>query len=706
MPWSWAAKQVTELSTFQKELARSERRLTSQSVQDGVLNGIFRQLGTTNRRYVEFGFNSNAMEEGTGANAYNLWRHGWTGLLMDGGHGNASINLHRELISPYNIHHLFEKYKVPEKFDYLSIDFDSYDLWVFHAILAAGRWQPRVVTVEYNAAFPSGSTLSLEMPETGAYWPQEECIFGASLGALELVGRRYGYTLVYVIPGLDAVFVRNDVLATAQPPVQITPVLDAVPHELLFDGYIETSKEQSHFFVPHHRRSDRKPEWRMPTIGGNFTSHLGFWSRRCPQVTSLRFQALEDVAVFIETNDHAVAKSAAASSSFVLAPPRVASGAKVTNVAPSAALIGNSLHSTPCAASVHRTSKIPIASMIILTALSNDTHSVGLCHTRVASRLWPWPCQHQSMLSRKTDCKMRAQTTLHTLFQNWLAFIPVDLRSAIVVLAHDNASAALAAGHGLVVESPPTCCRLHDGRTLCAQERLRRGWGYRILAIAYYLKRGRSVLVSDIDTIWLQDPRPFLRLSADIIAARGSTSWHDINCGFALYRPGFLHAIPDWLKEWDNTPWGDQFSLNKAIGERALWVDSGSSGESFGTVLLKEGKVSMRLLPSHLFPQMSHALLGNDECERHRNRPITNQSDREYNLFCLDEQVVALHNKAELFRGMELVAIGAQGNSYVPADLQATGKRLWRNVAATCPEQIHKRQPSSHHVQKAHQGRL
>jgi hypothetical protein len=37
---------------------------------------------------------------------------GWRGLLMDGGHENPSINLHRELIYPAKIVQLFEKYEV------------------------------------------------------------------------------------------------------------------------------------------------------------------------------------------------------------------------------------------------------------------------------------------------------------------------------------------------------------------------------------------------------------------------------------------------------------------------------------------------------------------------------------------------------------------------------------------------------------------
>lgn len=43
---------------------------------------------------------------------------------MDGGYENASINLHKEFITPSNINDLFAKYRVPKVFDFLSIDVD------------------------------------------------------------------------------------------------------------------------------------------------------------------------------------------------------------------------------------------------------------------------------------------------------------------------------------------------------------------------------------------------------------------------------------------------------------------------------------------------------------------------------------------------------------------------------------------------------
>lgn len=86
--------------------------------EDGVIFHILRNIGATDRYYVEFG-TQNGSETNTRALRELL---GWTGLLMDGGFQDARINLHKEWISPETINQLFEKHKVPKgSFDLLSI---------------------------------------------------------------------------------------------------------------------------------------------------------------------------------------------------------------------------------------------------------------------------------------------------------------------------------------------------------------------------------------------------------------------------------------------------------------------------------------------------------------------------------------------------------------------------------------------------------
>lgn len=175
-----------------------------------MLAFIFQNIGVTNRYYVELGFNSATFESGTGQNTYSLHKHfGWTGLLLDGGHANASINLHREMITPYNVVSLFEKYGVPKEPDFVSIDIDSVDLWVFKSMVTGG-WRPRVVTIEYNMNYPLGASMTCA-PDTCTQWAGDRA-YGASLTAIDQAARESGYRIVHVVRSLDAVLVREDEL--------------------------------------------------------------------------------------------------------------------------------------------------------------------------------------------------------------------------------------------------------------------------------------------------------------------------------------------------------------------------------------------------------------------------------------------------------------------------------------------------------------
>tara|TARA_B110001452_G_scaffold16211_1_gene13301 strand:- start:2433 stop:2918 length:486 start_codon:yes stop_codon:yes gene_type:complete len=127
----------------------SEPRL-SQGGQHHVLRWLFKTIGTTNRYYVEFGFNPNEHCRGSGPNSCSLWLEGWDGLLLDGNSHNESINLHTHFLSSANIVSLFRRYRVPESPDYVSVDIDSTDLWILRSILAS-VYRPRVISVEFNS---------------------------------------------------------------------------------------------------------------------------------------------------------------------------------------------------------------------------------------------------------------------------------------------------------------------------------------------------------------------------------------------------------------------------------------------------------------------------------------------------------------------------------------------------------------------------
>lgn len=201
--------------TWLNELQKQGSKVYSQGNQDGFLQYIFQNIGTTNKVAVEFGFNSNQLiggpvtsTEGSGANvALLVTKDGWKPILFDGGHENPEINLHKVFLTPDNIADTFREHNVPTEPDYVSIDVDSIDLWLFESMVEGG-FRPRVVSIEYNANFSIDTAVT---NKKNAIW-RGDGSFGSSLKALYLSGISKGYNMVCVETTLDVFLIRNDIV--------------------------------------------------------------------------------------------------------------------------------------------------------------------------------------------------------------------------------------------------------------------------------------------------------------------------------------------------------------------------------------------------------------------------------------------------------------------------------------------------------------
>jgi hypothetical protein len=191
----------------------------SQGSQDLYLEKIFSVIHTTNKYFVEFGFNIPSYENESGANTRKLYDEGWRGLLLDADHENAKINLKKHVLYATNIAAIFAENIVPKDFDYLSCDMDSHDLWVFRAILEAG-YRPRVITTEYNSNYPITDAITLLDPTivkntalpANFQFKSSQCAWGAGAKALRIVAEAHGYTMVGRVGTLDLIWMRNDLL--------------------------------------------------------------------------------------------------------------------------------------------------------------------------------------------------------------------------------------------------------------------------------------------------------------------------------------------------------------------------------------------------------------------------------------------------------------------------------------------------------------
>jgi hypothetical protein len=200
-----------------RRLSRHGYKVYSQNDEDGLIAEIFRRIGAPNRTFVEFG-----VDKGRECNTLWLLAQSWRGLWIEANEAACAdisartahlisggrLRLANELVAAENIDAIIARELAGVEVDFLSIDIDFNDYWVWRAI---GAITPRAVCVEYNAAWrPPVSIVTPYDPKKR--WNGTN-YFGASLAALTVLAREKGYALVgCCLAGVNAFFVREDLL--------------------------------------------------------------------------------------------------------------------------------------------------------------------------------------------------------------------------------------------------------------------------------------------------------------------------------------------------------------------------------------------------------------------------------------------------------------------------------------------------------------
>lgn len=189
-------------------------KVYSQNDEDGIISEIFNRIGTTDKRFIEFG-----VQNGLESNCHYLLLKGWQGLWIEGSKKycadlrrrfkpaleEGQLKLVNAFITTENINALFGGNGYKGQIDLLSIDIDGNDYHVWEALQVI---QPRVVVIEYNAKFPP--ECDWVMPYDAGYVWDSSDRHGASLKALERLGRKKGYQLVGTnMTGSNAFFVQE-----------------------------------------------------------------------------------------------------------------------------------------------------------------------------------------------------------------------------------------------------------------------------------------------------------------------------------------------------------------------------------------------------------------------------------------------------------------------------------------------------------------
>ncbi|MDR3725092.1 MAG: hypothetical protein P4K83_11470 [Terracidiphilus sp.] len=205
--------------------SEAEFRVFSQWGEDGLIQYLTARVPMPNKVFVEFGV-ENYIESNTRYLAINDC---WSGLVMDGSAENIDFIQHDPIswacdvksvcafITRENINELLELNGIQGDIGLLSVDIDGNDYWVWEAIQ---RVSPRIVICEYNSLF--GPVARVTVPYDPAFIRDKahhsKVYYGASIAALETLGRSKGYTLVGGnSAGNNVFFVRNDLMDAFRP---------------------------------------------------------------------------------------------------------------------------------------------------------------------------------------------------------------------------------------------------------------------------------------------------------------------------------------------------------------------------------------------------------------------------------------------------------------------------------------------------------
>ncbi len=194
-------------------------KVYSENDEDGIIQEIFRRIGTVSKEFVEFGV-GNGLE----CNSHYLLHRGWHGLWIEGSKSlcreigsrfrpvikDGHLKLVGAFITRENIDALIARNrnvrKEGDEPDLLSIDIDGNDWYVWKAISSI---KPRLVCIEYNGKFPPDHSWK-QAYDKNHVWDRSDWQ-GASLKAMYELGREKGYVLVGTnLTGANAFFVRED----------------------------------------------------------------------------------------------------------------------------------------------------------------------------------------------------------------------------------------------------------------------------------------------------------------------------------------------------------------------------------------------------------------------------------------------------------------------------------------------------------------
>ncbi len=201
-----------------KRLLKFGFKAYSQNEEDGIIQEIFRRIGTTSKTFVEIGV-GNGLEN----NTLYLLLQGWRGLWIEGSlefieyinkkftffFNKGSLKVKHAWVQRDNISQLIaSEWGEAKELDLLSLDIDGND---YHVLEAIEPLNARVILVEYNPKYAPPIKWVMEHNPNHRYDGSD--YFSCSLKSYEELFLTKGYKLVGCnLLGINAFFVRDDLI--------------------------------------------------------------------------------------------------------------------------------------------------------------------------------------------------------------------------------------------------------------------------------------------------------------------------------------------------------------------------------------------------------------------------------------------------------------------------------------------------------------
>jgi len=201
---------------FFYRLQNAEKKVFSQHGEDGILDELFKMIPHPHQFLIEFGAHDGIKMSNS---RYLITCHGWRAFLIEASSklfaklalvypADAKVQVLESFVTVENINQLFKNAGAPKDFEFLSIDVDSIDYYLWEALT---DFTPRVVAIECNSVIPPEQDYVVSVEK--AFVSGGTALEGASFKSLVDLGRKKNYTLVYMeLIGSNLFFVHNDYL--------------------------------------------------------------------------------------------------------------------------------------------------------------------------------------------------------------------------------------------------------------------------------------------------------------------------------------------------------------------------------------------------------------------------------------------------------------------------------------------------------------